>query len=114
MYDNGRVKVNPLGALLSLALGMCLAVLAMGYAVGVQATNLDRFREAADTALVQTSVLSAEHAERLAQETIGYLTGRRAGWLEGGDHRRGRSSPCPSRSPGIWRRCSSGSNACRT
>ena len=82
MYDNGRVKVNPLGALLSLALGVCLAVLAMGYAIGVQATNLDRFREAADAALVQTGILSAEHAERLAQETIGYLTGRRAGWLE--------------------------------
>ncbi len=77
-----RPKVNPIGALLCLALGACLAVLAIGYAVGVQATDLERFREAADTALVQTGVISAEHAERLAQETIGYLTGRRAGWLD--------------------------------
>jgi hypothetical protein len=81
-YDNGRMKVNPIGALLCLALGVCLAVLSMGYAVGVQATDLDRFRQAADAALVRTGILSAEHAERLAQETVGYLTGRRAGWLD--------------------------------
>ena len=44
-YANGRMKVNPIGALLCLALGVCLAVFSMGYAVGVQATYRggDRF-----------------------------------------------------------------------
>lgn len=79
MYPRRRTSL--LGALLSLALGLCLAVLSMGYAVGVHVTDLDSFREAADTALVKTGVLSQEDAERYAQETIGYLTGRRAAWL---------------------------------
>lgn len=74
-------RVNPLGALLSLALGLCLSALSMGYAVGVHATDLSSFQAAADAALVQTGILSQADAERFAQETIGYLTGRRAGWL---------------------------------
>lgn len=76
-----RRRTSLLGALLSLALGLCLTGLGMGYAVGVHATDLDRFREAADAALVQTNIMSSEDAERFAQETIGYLTGRRAAWL---------------------------------
>ena len=78
---NTRRRTSLLGALLSLALGLCLTVFAMGYAVGVHVTDLNRFREAVDTALVQTEIVSAEDAERFAQETIGYLTGRRAAWL---------------------------------
>ncbi len=81
MSPRGGVKVNPLGALLCLALGLCLTVLSMGYAVGVHVTDLNRFRQAADAALVQTGIVSAGDAERFAQETIGYLTGRRAAWL---------------------------------
>jgi len=75
------IKVNPIGALLSLALGLCLTLFSMGYAVGVHATDLGLFREAADKTLVQTGVISADDAERFSQETIGYLTGRRAAWL---------------------------------
>ena len=78
---NTRRRTSLLGAVLSLALGLCLTVLSMGYAVGVHATDLNRFREAADAALVQTGILSQEDTERFAQETIGYLTGRRAAWL---------------------------------
>jgi len=74
-------RVNPLGALFSLALGIVIMVLGMGYAVGVHATDPDRLLAAAEPALVQTGILSQEHAERFAQETIGYLTGRRAAWL---------------------------------
>ena len=76
-----RRRTSLLGALLSLALALCLTALSMGYAAGVHVTDLDRFRDAADTALVQTNIMSAEDAERFAQETIGYLTGRRAAWL---------------------------------
>jgi len=76
-----RRRTSFLGALLSLALGLCLTVLAIGYAVGVHVTDIDHFSEAADTALVQTGILSGDDAERFAQETIGYLTGRRAAWL---------------------------------
>ncbi|MBE0601966.1 MAG: DUF1461 domain-containing protein [Firmicutes bacterium] len=76
-----RRRTSILGALLSLALGLCLTALSMGYAAGVHVTDIDRFREAADAALVQTEIMSAEDAERYAQETIGYLTGRRAAWL---------------------------------
>jgi len=79
---SGRgVRVNPLGALLSLALGLCLTALSMGYAIGVHVRDLDSFQAAADAALVQTGILSETDAERFAQETIGYLTGRRASWL---------------------------------
>ena len=74
-------RTNPLGALLSLALGLCFTVLAMGYAVGVHVTDVDSFRTAVDKALVQTGVIAGDDAERFAQETIGYLTGRRAAWL---------------------------------
>ncbi len=76
-----RRRTSLFGALLSLALGLCLTGLSMGYAVGVHVTDIDRFRDAADVALVQTEIMSAEDAERFAQETIGYLTGRRAAWL---------------------------------
>ena len=79
-YRRGA-RVNPLGALLSLALGLCLTALSVCYAVGVHATDVSSFQAAADEALVQTGVLSQEDAERFAQETIGYLTGRRAAWL---------------------------------
>jgi hypothetical protein len=79
LYTRRRTSI--LGALVSLALGLCLTGLSIGYAVGVHVTDLDSFRKAADTALVQTNVMSAEDAERFAQETIGYLTGRRAAWL---------------------------------
>lgn len=81
IYPRGRVKVNLIGALLSLALGLCLAVLSMGYAAGVHVTDLNHLRQAVDETLVQTGVISADDAERFAQETIGYLTGRRAAWL---------------------------------
>ncbi len=74
-------RVSALGALLSLALGLGLCVLSMAYAAGLHITDLDSFRKAADTALVQTGVLTSEDAERFAQETIGYITGRRAAWL---------------------------------
>lgn len=74
-------RVNALGALVSFALGLCLCVLSMAYAVGLHVTDVDQFRRAADEALVQTGVLTAQDAERFAQETIGYLTGRRAAWL---------------------------------
>ncbi|HPF86793.1 MAG TPA: DUF1461 domain-containing protein [Candidatus Limiplasma sp.] len=74
-------RVNPLGAFVSLALGLVLTVLCMAYAVGVHVTDADEFQSATDTALVQTGILSQEHAARFAQETIGYLTGRRAAWL---------------------------------
>lgn len=76
-----KTRVNLLGALLSLALGLLMMALGMTYAVGVHVTDLESFQAAADTALVQTGILSQEHAERFAQETIGYLTGRRSGWL---------------------------------
>lgn len=76
-----RRRTSVIGALLSLALGLCLTVLGIGYAAGVHVTNLEHFREAADTALVQTGILSEDDAERFAQETIGYITGRRAAWL---------------------------------
>ena len=76
-----RRRTSVIGALLSLALGFCLTALSIGYAVGLHVTDLEHFREAADTALVQTGILSQEDAERFAQETIGYITGRRAAWL---------------------------------
>ncbi|MBN1777127.1 MAG: DUF1461 domain-containing protein [Clostridiales bacterium] len=76
-----RRKTSLLGALLSLALGLCLTVLSLGYAAGVHVTDIGHFREATDAALVQTGMLSEEDAERFAQETVGYLTGRRAAWL---------------------------------
>jgi hypothetical protein len=77
-----RAKTNLIGALLCLALGLCLSALAMGYAAGVHVTNLDRLRGAVDTSLVQAGIVSAQDGERFAQETIGYLTGRRAAWLQ--------------------------------
>ncbi len=76
-----RRRTSFLGALVSFALALCLTALSMGYAAGVHVTDLERFRQAADTALVQTEIMSATDAERFAQETIGYITGRRAGWL---------------------------------
>ena len=76
------VKVNFLGALLSLALGLCLTALSMAYAVGVHVRDIDSFLAATDEALVQTGILTEDDAQRFAQETIGYLTGRRATWLE--------------------------------